>query len=328
MRMINMNTYIKESRETFQVRNENIEVISMFRFDGETNQIVFDEELDNQAINKAFDIYRKKYNILSKEEIKQIREMYKLSQRAFAKLLGWSPATIARYERGSVPTKVNNSLLISLRDNQDLANSLFIQNKENLGQEEQEKLANRLKELEGKNESNDLVELIESRFDDQGITIMSGYQKFNFEKVKQMIIYFSSQIDYLSKTKLNKLLFYSDFSSFKNSTVSMSGMIYLHDHYGPVPKHSSLIYSALEENGVIEWIPFSSNTGEMVRPNETFDSSNFSIQELELLKDVVGQFKNDKANDISTKSHEETAYKKTTMKEDISYSFAMDLKYL
>lgn len=180
-----MNTYIKESRETFQVRNENIEVISMFRFDGETNQIVFDEELDNQAINKAFDIYRKKYNILSKEEIKQIREMYKLSQRAFAKLLGWSPATIARYERGSVPTKVNNSLLISLRDNQDLANSLFIQNKENLGQEEQEKLANRLKELEGKNESNDLVELIESRFDDQGITIMSGYQKFNFEKVKQ-----------------------------------------------------------------------------------------------------------------------------------------------
>lgn len=111
--------------------------------------------------------------------------MYKLSQRAFAKLLGWSPATIARYERGSVPTKVNNSLLISLRDNQDLANSLFIQNKENLGQEEQEKLANRLKELEGKNESNDLVELIESRFDDQGITIMSGYQKFNFEKVKQ-----------------------------------------------------------------------------------------------------------------------------------------------
>lgn len=54
-----MNTYIKESRETFQVRNENIEVISMFRFDGETNQIVFDEELDNQAINKAFDIYRK-----------------------------------------------------------------------------------------------------------------------------------------------------------------------------------------------------------------------------------------------------------------------------
>lgn len=323
-----MTTYIKESKEIFQVKNEDIEVTAMFRFDSETDEVVYDEELDNKAINMAFDIYRKKHNILSKELIKQVREKYNLSQRTFAKLLGWSPATVARYERGAIPTKINNAILISLKDNQDLANSLFNQNKENMSLDEQSTLMNRLIELEGHSGGNDLIELIENRFEDQGITIMSGYQKFNFEKIKQMIIYFSSKIDYLSKTKLNKLLFYSDFSSFKNCTVSMSGMIYIHDHYGPVPKYSDLIYSALSENGTIEWIPFPSNNGEMVKPGKVFDDELFSEQELHLLRKVTEQFKVDNAKEISAKSHEECAYKQTFMKEEISYSYSKDLIYM
>lgn len=323
-----MTTYIKESTEIFQVKNESIEVTAMFKFDSETNEIVYDEVLDNTAINMAFNIYRKKYNILSKDQIRQVREKYNMSQRAFAKLLGWSPATITRYERGAIPTKNNNSILISLNDSQELANSLFNQNKESLSQDEQMKLTDRLKELDGNDEGNDLIELIESRFEDQGITIMSGYQKFNFEKAKQLIIYFSSKIDYLSRTKLNKLLFYSDFSSFKKSTVSITGMTYIHDHYGPVPKNSYLIYSALEDIGSIEWIPFPSYNGEMVSPKEVFDKSLFSEQELSLLENIVDQFRNDNANDISLKSHEEKAYKQTSMKEEITYEFSKDLIYM
>lgn len=48
-------------------------------------------------------------------EIKQIRELYGLSQISFAKLLNWEDKTIYRYENGSIQDKAHNSLLLSLR---------------------------------------------------------------------------------------------------------------------------------------------------------------------------------------------------------------------
>lgn len=142
-----------------------------------------------------------------------------------------------------------------------------------------------------------------------------------------MIFYFSSNINYLSKTKLNKLLFYADFSNFNRLTVSMSGVIYQHDHYGPVPKNSDLIYSSLQENGSIDFVPFQGFTGEQVISEQSFDASWFSPQELQVLADVVKTFIMDNANMISEKSHEEVAYLETKIKQEIPYSYSADLKY-
>ena len=115
-----MNTYLKKDYEVFQVRDEKVKISSMFRFDYGTNEKVFDEKLDNIAINKAFDVYRKHNNILNKKEIKNIRVSCNLSQRNFAKMIGWDEATIIRYEQGALPSKANNEIFIGLRDNVDM----------------------------------------------------------------------------------------------------------------------------------------------------------------------------------------------------------------
>ena len=64
-----------------------------------------------------------------------------------------------------------------------------------------------------------------------------------------MVVYLCSSIENVSKIKLNKLLFYSDFLSFQKLTVSMSGLAYEHNHYGPVPLNYTLLYESLKENG-------------------------------------------------------------------------------
>ncbi|CAM3117669.1 type II TA system antitoxin MqsA family protein [Staphylococcus argensis] len=112
-----MKTYIKKGTEVFKIRDQEIEVESDFCFDIETNEKVFNEELDDRAINKAFDLYRKQNNILSKEKIKEIRNKYGLSPEEFAELTGISKESIIRYEKGAIPTKVNNNLYIDLDEN-------------------------------------------------------------------------------------------------------------------------------------------------------------------------------------------------------------------
>jgi transcriptional regulator with XRE-family HTH domain len=54
------------------------------------------------------------------EEIKKIREQYGLSQRSFAKLLNWGDKTICRYENGSIQDKAHNSLLLFLREPENM----------------------------------------------------------------------------------------------------------------------------------------------------------------------------------------------------------------
>ena len=55
--------------------------------------------------------YRRRHGLLSPDQVRAIREKYGLSQAAFAALLGTSPATLARYEGGSLQDKAYDHLL-------------------------------------------------------------------------------------------------------------------------------------------------------------------------------------------------------------------------
>lgn len=104
-------TYVKDYTNTFEIKGETIEVTAPARFDSKTNKIVDDMELDNQAVKMAQDKYRKKYNYVSPNDIKALRQKWNLTQKQLANIIGWSPSTIALYEVGEIPTKSNNRLL-------------------------------------------------------------------------------------------------------------------------------------------------------------------------------------------------------------------------
>lgn len=103
-----MQPFSKEIEETYKIRGENITIKAAAMFDANTGKQIYDEKLDSDAINKAFDIYRKKHNIIDPNRIKNLRKSYGLNQRDFATLLGVSPTTIAVYEIGSLPSESNN----------------------------------------------------------------------------------------------------------------------------------------------------------------------------------------------------------------------------
>lgn len=111
------NTYIKDHTNTFLIHGHEYEVTAPARFDCETDALVDDSQLDDQAVEIANKRYRADLRLVSPDEIKKYRLKIGLTQREFAKLLGWSPNTVALYETGAFPSEANNKVLRALMNN-------------------------------------------------------------------------------------------------------------------------------------------------------------------------------------------------------------------
>ena len=315
-------TYVKKGKETFNIRGKDITVESEFRYDSLNNEKVSDNLLDEIAINKAFDKYYDKYDVIRPEEIKEIRSRLGLSTRSFAKFTGIGTASISRYENGQIPSEANNKLLKLIRDDSNYVGSLYSVNKEYLTAKEQESVYTTIKSSNTDNLINNFLEI---EFKNEEPSIYSGFIKFNYEKYKNLVLYFSNNVKRLSKTKLNKLMFYSDFKYFEESTVSITGLNYIHNHYGPVPEDMELKLAFLNKQNLIEMRMFDNYQGEFINPLIEADMSSFSPEEIEVLNLVIEKFKYTNAKDISDISHKEIGYKETELQERISYEYADDL---
>lgn len=113
---IEKNIIYGEIKEGLKVRGEDIEVFTRVHYcpDGDHSFYSIDDE--DEKFQLAYTEYRKRKGLLQPIEIKQIREKYGLSQRAFARLLGWGEITIHRYESGAIQDDVHNDLLLMIRE--------------------------------------------------------------------------------------------------------------------------------------------------------------------------------------------------------------------
>lgn len=166
-------TEVIEKEEISNVRGDEIKVLARIRVCSVCGEELFDEELEEENIQRVYDIYRKKHGILSPKEIKNIRESYGLSQRAFAKLLGIGEASIARYETGALPEKSLSNMIMLLKNPKNME-KLLEKNEEALTPREKIRLLRRLEEIKGDEEENavkiskELYNLLEDKAKKEG----------------------------------------------------------------------------------------------------------------------------------------------------------------
>lgn len=68
------------------------------------------DELTDRNYNKIYRKYQEKKDMLKAEDFRYARkELYQVSTRVMAKLIGWSPATVSRYENGGLQTKKHDT---------------------------------------------------------------------------------------------------------------------------------------------------------------------------------------------------------------------------
>lgn len=321
-----VNTKIVTKRESYEVFGEEIDLDAQVLVCAECGEEFFSEELDNATLISAYSKYRKRHKLLLPEEIKGIREQYGLSQRSFAKLLNWGDKTIFRYENGSVQDRAHNSLLLFLREPSNMRTYLM-ENEIALSEKQTKKLLARVDTLENNGKlcgGNKLLSNIFTKVPCEE----NGFKVFEYEKFCAMVLFFAHKSKELLKTKLMKLLNYSDMIFYKENGVSISGVKYAHLPYGPVPENFDIIFGAMEADGIahIEICYDNGYEKHKVIPDEDIPEAVLSKEETEVLERIYEKFSNFGSVEISDYSHKEKGYKETSKGEIISYAYARDIE--
>ena len=319
-------TKIITKKECYDVCGEQIEVDAQVLVCAECEEELYCEELDNATLTRAYNEYRRRHRLLFPDEIKKIREQYGLSQRGFAKLLNWGDKTICRYENGSIQDKAHNSLLLFLREPENMRTYLT-ENEISLDERQKAKLLAAVEKLEQDAEyrvGSRIFDLFFSRIPCEE----NGFKGFDYEKVCAMVLFFAHKSSELLKTKLMKLLNYSDMIFYKENGISMSGLKYAHLPYGPVPENFDILLGKMAADHIAHIEVTYDNGYEKHQVISECDISEdiFSAEELEVLERIFVKFKDFGSADISNYSHKEKGYRSTKQGEIISYSYAKDIQ--
>lgn len=319
---------IKE-RRIMVFRKETFEIIFHYFKCKDSNEQFTTTALDEVNMNQVYNQYRDKFNIPFPDDIIRIRKKYNLPAARMSEVLGLGANSYRQYEAGEMPS-VANAKLIQMADEPmtfigmlELCASIDANTKVKFKHKAQNLLDEKQKNLSDWYFKSYLM-------GEPLADIYSGYRNPSFEKLTEMVVFFSEKLAPF-KTKMNKLLFYADFLMFKQSCFSITGLRYNAITMGPVPNNFQSIFEYLSNQKEID-IQIkefaNGNIGEkfMSRNDRPFNSNLFSEKELETMNKIAKHFKDTSTADIVNLSHLETAWKKNEKeKKSISYEYAFEL---
>lgn len=319
-------------RRSMDFRKQTFEVVFHYYKCEDSEEQFTTTSMDEVNMNQVYNQYRDTFNMPFPDEITRIREKYGLSAAKMSEILGFGVNSYRQYEAGEMPSIANAKLIQMAEDPKtfmgmvELCGTLdekvkvkYIQKVQLLVEERKRNIFN--------------LNFKEYLLGHHLADIYSGYRNPNFEKLTEMVVYFSEQTAPF-KTKMNKLLFYADFLMFKQNCFSISGVRYKAIDMGPVPNNFQSIFEYLANNDEIDIFTTefpNGYTGEQfkARKDRPFKVNLFTENELEVLEKVATVFRPTSTNDIIKLSHLEEAWKKNEKgKNIISYEYAFELSQI
>lgn len=295
----------------------------------ECNNDLYINLLERENNDRIYNAYKEKSNIITSKDIIDFRNKYNISQRELTSIIGFGKMTINRYERGDIPTKSQSDYLKLLIENEDK----FIEKVKDAYSKELITKKTYLKVVNDivKNDDFELkMQDIFRRYIKESLNrkpdIYNGYKVFDLEKLENIISYIASKVKNLTVTSINKYLWYIDMYSFKQRTVSITGLTYQNQKFGPTildQKYNEI--TVLNDKYKREDIEIDNGTMTKIVSNKNYDLSEIEKDEKEIIDFVIKLLKDKKVTEISEMSHNEIAWKKTKRLERISYEYAMKL---
>jgi len=315
--------------QTLNFRKEEFTVKQRFYLCQNSCERFTSTQLDELNLSLVYNAYRAKHHIPSPEEIKETREKYGLSAVKMSEILGFGPNSYGLYERGEIPSLANSKLL-KLASNPEsffrLVNDWEIDHTKT-----KLKLLDKVK---AKIVEDSAIDFLENYLiGNVQFSELTGYRKPSFARLTEMVVFFAHKVPSY-KTKMNKLLFYTDFLCFRELGVGMSGIRYKAIPYGPVPDKFQTLFENLAETGIIDIIYSSldnrSRKEKLVgREDRPFNPILFREEEIGFLEKVANTFKDTTPGEIVEISHKEVGWiENESGKNFIPYDCALALNAL
>ena len=305
-------------KDNIRIRRVDVEVKgSIISYDeyymlDENGEEIFNRELEIENDKRLYDIYKRMNNLLTTEEIKNIRNKYSLTQKDYAAVIGVGEVTVHRFEKGSIQTESVDSIM-RLSSNPDNMYLLLLQNKDKVSKEIYNSLLQRIKELRILKEHK-LVDI-----SDIDKNILDFEEESAIDIAKEIINIYNLKVDelakeygfipeYITNLKLQKLLYYVQaicLLVFDNK--AFSEKIYAWS-YGPVVKE---VYDE-----------YKINHKEVLNSDKKGKDISSGIKEV--INKVVDSYGNIETTKLIDFTHEEDPWKNTKLNEEIEVSSISD----
>jgi transcriptional regulator with XRE-family HTH domain/uncharacterized phage-associated protein len=225
--------------EEKEFRKEKFRVHVRYSICEDTGEQFTTTEQDTLQFNDLYSQYRLRHGIPFPDEIKETRLRYGLNYSQISKILGFGVNQYAKYEAGEVPSESNGKMISAIRDKHVLL-GLLNRCKDSFQQSEYERIQKSVSMSDFYEKPHaDLYRVV---FGDESRTILNGYGHKDISKLFEMVQYIVGRHGEIFPTKLNKVMFYSDFYNYRKSGQSISGLRYRALNFGPVPDHYATIY--------------------------------------------------------------------------------------
>lgn len=271
---------------------------------------------NTDSLDQAYRKYREVNGLLQPEALKAWRKLLGLKQSELALLVGWSTATVSRYENGALQDDAHDRSMRAAMTPGGLAG--LVESAQGLSEDVLRRLRAQADERLGS--ATQLTAVVTHRISHAAAGALS------WKKVSEAVVFFSYGRG-VTRTKLNKLLFYTDFVHVKHFGVPVTGLPYVRLPHGPVPDDYELVFSALAAEGLLDITEalFGEYVSYVHRARRGPDIGVFSTTEMQALVRVQAEFEHTSAKDISDRSHTEDAWTKTPAGQRISLHHAKTL---
>jgi uncharacterized phage-associated protein len=240
-----------------------------------------------------------------------------------SEILGFGDNQYRLYENGDMPSEANGKILNSIKRPEVF--KVAVENAKNqFDEKEYDKICSKVEKALERKQTHVQAALIYGTY---SRSVYNGYATQSYDKLKNIMLYLIEKCGSVFYTKMNKLLFYTDFLSYKSFGYGMSGLAYQALQYGPVPIRWDRVYSLMD--GIYpEMVEFNSGLcGTQLCSTLSPDMDYLTEEEIGLLDAVIDKFKESSASCISELSHDEEAWKKYyNTNQMISYNEAFALK--
>ena len=281
-------------------------------------------ESDGIWLNQVTNQYRAKHGIPYTDEIVALRERYSLSASKMSVVLGFGANQYRLYEMGEVPSESNGKMIRSAM-NPKVFLDLVKSSRHQLADREYDKIVARMDEVIAQSDEWHSERWTVDRLFRSGRGVANGFAPLSTARLKNLLLYILGKMGDTFQTKMNKVLFYIDFLSYRERGMAISGLAYNAIDFGPVPQRWDRVYSAFDE--VVQQT-------QLVHDQECValtaiaaaDMGGFTIEEKVIIDVVCEKMKGLSAHDISDLSHREPAWKNHLHQpETIPYSEAFNL---
>ena len=299
-------------------------IITLFQ-DENNGETFTTTKSDTVWFNQVTNQYRAKYGIPYTDEIVALRERYGVSAAKMSAILGFGINQYRLYEMGEVPSESNGKMIRSAMNPRvflDLVNN----SRHHLTDREFTKISARVEEIIKQAPAWHEERAAVKRLFLTHRGEKNGFAPQSTTRLKNLLLYIIGQMGDVFQTKMNKVLFYIDFLSYRERGMAISGLAYNAIEFGPVPQRWDRVYSAFDEI-----IP----QPKVVREQESLalsavveaDMSCFTEQEQAVIDSVCTKMKKMSAHDISELSHKELAWQRHLHQaETIPYTEAFSIE--